>query len=119
MIATGMMYATSFTRDSVGHVTALAYPNGVVANYTYKDGKVAGISAKANGATVPVATTLLYQPFGPASNWTNGNGLVTTRTFDTDARLIGIGVVALPTIVQSLTFGYDEEIQLPASPTAQ
>jgi RHS repeat-associated protein len=111
----GSAYTTSAAYDNMGRTTTLTYPaapgNNVVAHYTYKDSKVSGITATVNGVTVPVASTVLYQQFGPESNWTNGNGLVTTKNFDSDGRLTGIGVISLPAnVVQSLTLGYDSHV---------
>lgn len=88
---------------------AVIYPNGVVANTTYANGKPATMTATVNGATGNVVTGLTYEPFGGASGWTYGNGLVRGNDFDLDGRLTGIGTTTPSNnaVLQSLTYGFD------------
>src|SRR5574340_320008 len=58
----------------------------------------------------PPRTGLTYQPFGGASGWTYGNGLVRGNDFDLDGRLTGISTT-MPSntaVLQSLTYGLDD-----------
>lgn len=55
-------------------------------------GRLAALTTKATatGAVQNLATGLTYQPFGPLTGLTFGNGLRTTHTFDLDGRLTAL-----------------------------
>lgn len=97
-------YALGYNHDSVGHVTAVSYPDGNHANYTYTNGVVSGLTLTMGGSMVNGATSISYQPMnlGMAS-WTSSNSLVNKMGYDTDGRLIRITATG----VESLGFAYD------------
>jgi RHS repeat-associated protein len=74
-------YATSFQYDKQGHRSRVVYPSGAVVAYT-NDYVGRPVSATWNG--VPLVTSAAYEPFGPPSEITYGNG--TTRTIAYDKR---------------------------------
>jgi len=76
--------ATSFTYDANGNRTAVAYPSGGVATYTYDHaGRPLSV---ASGATV-LASGATYLPFGPETSLSFGNGTTQTRTYDSRYRI--------------------------------
>ncbi len=65
-------------------------PSGVYVGYGYSMGKLSVMQATVNGVVQNVATNMKYQPFGPASEWTYGNGLHRAQARDLDGRLANI-----------------------------
>ncbi|CAD6878134.1 hypothetical protein [Methylomonas albis] len=76
---------TSYGYGSDGRLVSLAYPSGQTLHVSYNsNGQVATLDS--NGT--PILSDIHYQPFGGASDWTFGNGVKTTRSFDLDGRLL-------------------------------
>lgn len=97
-------YSLGYGYNALGQVTTVAYPDGNQAIYSYASGVVSAVQVKVNGVVSYVATNVAYQPNDLAmSQWTSGNGLTSTLTYDTDGRLTGIDVPG----IQSLGFSYD------------
>jgi len=97
-------YALGYSHDAMGHVSAVNYPDGNQASYTYTDGVVSGVSLTLGSTAVNGATAITYRPGDRAmAGWTSSNGLVNTLDYDTDGRLTGISVPGK----QSLGFTYD------------
>jgi hypothetical protein len=63
-----------------GDMTSLVTPSGQTVTYTYTNHRVTSISV---GST-SLLSTVTYDPFGPATGWTWGNGSTVTRAFDQD-----------------------------------
>ncbi|MDO6642091.1 RHS repeat-associated core domain-containing protein [Shewanella sp. 5_MG-2023] len=81
-------YIVSYTPDSFGRIKDITYPSGNKVTYAYNNiGKINKVTATIGGQTKNVLTSITYKPFGPASNWTYGNGLAQVDTYDTDYRL--------------------------------
>jgi RHS repeat-associated protein len=77
----------SYTRDAMGRITALSVtPPG--------------------GSALPVVSGVSYQPFGPVSALTYGNGITDARTFDLDYRPTAITYRAT-TLSWNLGYSYD------------
>ncbi|MFL6606406.1 MAG: RHS repeat-associated core domain-containing protein, partial [Steroidobacteraceae bacterium] len=67
-----------------GNLTSLTTSSGQVVTYGYNgDHQVTSVSV--NGTTVLNSVT--YEPLGPVSGWTWGNGTTTTRTYDADGKI--------------------------------
>ena len=60
-----------------------------------------------NGVTSNVLTGLSYEPFGPTTGWTYGNGLTRTKSYYLDRRLTSLATKNGGTSLQSLTYGYN------------
>jgi len=82
-------FTTSYTYDAQGRLATLTYPSGMSVGYAYSAGRVTSLTV--NGT--PLLTGIIYEPFGPVSGWTFGNGAAFDRSFDLDGR------------IQSQTFG--------------
>jgi RHS repeat-associated protein len=108
-----------------GQLTSVTTPYGAVIGYNYTNGKITGITV--NGASV--LTNVLYEPFGPTSGWTWGNGTFAVRTYDTDGKVTQIdsaglktyqyddafritGITDTVTPANSWSYGYDNEDRL-------
>ena len=98
---------TSTAYDAAGNISSITYPSATLVAYTRDTmGRVTGITAKPPGAGSPsnVATSIAYEPFGPATGLTFGNGLVESRGYDLDYRPTTIAATT-PT-VQNLSYTY-------------
>jgi hypothetical protein len=73
-------------------------------------GRVTAIAVKAPGSSTPktVLSNISYQPFGPVTSGTFGNGVAETRGFDLDYRMTGLTDAASVTL-QKLTYAYDPD----------
>lgn len=94
---------TWYAYDGMGRLGGISYPSGVSVGYGYSYGKLTVVQATFNGVTHNVATGIKYQPFGPAAEWTYGNGLHRLMNRDLDGRLTAIHTPGY----QGLYYGYD------------
>jgi len=106
---------------SNGDLTSMVTPSGQTVTYGYTNHRITSIAV--NGTTILSGAT--YDPFGPATGWTWGNGTGVNRTFDTDGRqsqIVSAGVTNAYTVdnasritgisdsglsSDTWTFGYD------------
>lgn len=102
----GKAYQLGWGYDSYGRLTSQTYPGGAEASYGYDGkGRVSLVRARASGqAWQTLATTFTYQPFGPYTQFNQGNGLTRTLGFDQDRRITSI---ANGTSVQNLGYSYN------------
>ena len=91
---------TGYSYDAQGRLTQMTYPSGSYVDYSYTNGQLSGLSL--NGTAI--ATNIQYQPFGPVSGWTWGNGTVHSRSFDLDGRLTQLSLGT-----GSRSIGYDDD----------
>ena len=100
---------TSYTYDAGNRVSSITYPSRwSVVQSRDAMGRITAIAARAPGSSTsrPVVSGVAYQPFGPVSALTYGNGVAEARSFDLDyrlTRLTGTGTAPL----QNLAYGYD------------
>lgn len=100
----GTAYSLGYSYNALGQVTAVVYPDGNQALYTYSYGVVSAVQVKVGSTVSNAATGITYQPNDLAmAQWTSSNGLVNTLSYDTDGRLTGVAVPG----VQSLGLSYD------------
>lgn len=103
----GAVDTTGYSYDTMGRPTGISYPSGVAVGYAYDHGRLAAVTSTAGGATSVIANGFHYQPFGAASEWTYGNGLKRSASFDTDGRLTSLSASNASTTLQSLTYAHD------------
>jgi RHS repeat-associated protein len=100
-------FTQAYAYDGMGRLTGISYPGGVSVGYGYSYGRIKAMTATINGATYNVATGIQYQPFGPAANWTYGNGLTRLLPRDLDGRLTGALTRNGSTNIQNLGYTYN------------
>lgn len=93
-------YTTSYSYNAAGQLNSIAYPTGLIVNYTRDSlGRLSQISSNKNGAAQILASNISYQPFGGVQSFTFGNGANYVRSFDEEGRLdsytLGSQTVAL------------------------
>ncbi|MDX1455620.1 MAG: RHS repeat-associated core domain-containing protein [Gammaproteobacteria bacterium] len=84
--------SVGYDHDAAGNISSISYPNGQVVFYERDSlGRVSGMSVQnLDGTTQQIASDIGYQPFGPVDSLIYGNGLVETRSYDNDGRLLSI-----------------------------
>lgn len=86
-----------------GKLISITTPSGQTVTYGYaSNGQVSSISI--NGNTL--LSQVLYEPFGPARQWTWGNSTLTVRTYDTDGKVTQVDSGGLK------TYGYDDAFRI-------
>ena len=96
---------TSYTYDAASRVASITYPSGAAVTYARdKMGRITAASLKqGSGASQAVVSAVSYEPFGPVTALTYGNGISETRSFDQDFRMTKLAGGP----VENLTYGYD------------
>jgi RHS repeat-associated protein len=96
--------------NAQGQLAALLLPSGKSIQYGYdSNGKVTSVTLLGTPGTT-ILGNVTYDPFGPITGWTWGNGQTATRTFDADGKLTNISHPS--TVVGSRALGYDEAFRI-------
>lgn len=85
-----------------GQLTAVTTPSGQTITYGYTNNQITSI--KVNGAFL--ISTVVYDPFGPPTQWTWGNGTQSSRTYDQDGNVMQV------TGPVTTTYGYDDAFRI-------
>lgn len=80
--------------------------------YTYASGQLSEVSFADVGATTVLASAFSYEPMGPVSGFTYGNGLRRTIGYDQDWRRTTTNVRMESTVVQNLGYGWNANDQM-------
>jgi len=74
---------------TTGMPSRITYPNGVLVDLIWADGRVRDIDVRTSAAAAPVrvARQILYQPFGPVSSYSDPSGAMRVFYYDNDGRL--------------------------------
>ncbi|GAB3091314.1 RHS repeat-associated core domain-containing protein [Lysobacter terrae] len=104
----------AYSYDGLGRLTSITYPGSVIATYAYTGGRLTSMTAAAGGTTTTIVSSAKYQPYGPASSWTYGNGLNRGYNYDLDGRLTGVSAGDATNVWQSLTYAYNANNQITA-----
>jgi RHS repeat-associated protein len=84
----GAEYLTSYAYNSVGQLTQISYPSGMVIEYTRDaGGRITRIDKMAATETEALVSDIQYQPFGPVRSFRYGNGLSYSAAYDLDYKL--------------------------------
>ncbi|MFK2931886.1 RHS repeat-associated core domain-containing protein [Dyella agri] len=80
---------TGYAYTAAGRLSGMVYPSGTLTTYTRdSDGRIQGLSVTPpNGTASTAVSSVTYQPFGPVSGYTLGNGQAVTRAYDANYRL--------------------------------
>ncbi|MFA4845778.1 MAG: SpvB/TcaC N-terminal domain-containing protein, partial [Patescibacteria group bacterium] len=99
----GASYTTSFTYDRVGNILMTTYPDATIVINTYNAlGLIETVQKQSVTDTsgADVVTNTDYGPHGQVISQTNGNGTVTTYTYDDGARY---------RLTRKITTGYEAD----------
>jgi len=79
---------TQYAHDPNGNLAGIIYPSGRSLAFTVNTSdQVTAAAALVNGASAAVVSSITYEPFGPHTAMTFGNGLADARSYDTRYRL--------------------------------
>lgn len=107
--ASAVTLLTKYAYDDASRIISITYPSGTAVAYARDGmGRIASITAQPRGAAQPtqVLSKISYEPFGPPSALTYGNGVTESRNFDLDYRLTALSGAGNQQ-VQSLSYGYN------------
>jgi RHS repeat-associated protein len=102
---------TIYTYDAASRVATITYPSRWLISYSRDSmGRVTGVTAtKPGGSATSVVSNVAYEPFGPITGMTFGNGVADARTFDLDYRLGTLTDTGTSSSLQNLTYTYDAD----------
>ncbi|WP_405234576.1 RHS repeat-associated core domain-containing protein [Lentisalinibacter salinarum] len=84
----GVVHTTGFEYDADDRLSVITYPSGRRVDYTRNAaGEVTAVTTTVGGVTEPVASSIVYAPFGPLVSLDFGNGLSLIRIYDLQYRL--------------------------------
>lgn len=96
--------------NAFGQLGSIVLPSGKTIQYGYNtNGQVTSVTLLGS-PNKTILSGITYDPFGPITGWTWGNGNASTRTFDTDGKLTNTGHSS--TVVGNRTFGYDDAFRI-------
>jgi RHS repeat-associated protein len=83
---------TGYRYTAAGRLSGITYPSGTSVVYARDgDGRIQSISVTPpNGAANTAVSSVTYQPFGPVTGYTLGNGQQIVRSYDANYRLIDL-----------------------------
>ena len=84
-ITGGAVYVVTYGYDAAGRISTLTYPSGKIVTYGYD---AAGRMSSVSLDGYALISNIAWQPFGPPKSWTWGDGSSSTRSFDSDGRMV-------------------------------
>ena len=80
---------TGYAVTAAGRLSGIVYPSSTMVSYSRDaDGRIQSISVTPpTGSASTAVSNVTYQPFGPVSGYTLGNGQQIVRTYDANYRL--------------------------------
>ncbi|MGO1000773.1 RHS repeat-associated core domain-containing protein [Lysobacter sp. CA196] len=101
-------FTLRYAYTSSGQVRSITYPDNALVDYVRNTlDQVTEVGVKpAGGVRTVLLNNAAYEPFGPATGWTYGNGRSLARTYDQDYRAKTILDSASGGL--SLAYGYNE-----------
>jgi RHS repeat-associated protein len=86
--SSGSSLTSQYAYDTQGRLAQITYPTGRTVTYGYDTrGRVNQLSTTFNGTTTVLASSFVYQAFGPVKSYTFGNNTTYSTSFDQDYRV--------------------------------
>ncbi|QQQ01288.1 hypothetical protein [Lysobacter enzymogenes] len=87
-IVAGKSFTLQYAYTPGGKLSAVTYPDGAMVDYVRDaQARIQEIGVQpTGGARTVLLNNTTYDPFGPVTGWTYGNGRVLSRTYDLDYR---------------------------------
>ena len=105
-------FITSFAYNSLGQVSSVSYPSGLTVSYSYD--AVGNLSNIANATFGNIWTGDSVNLLNQWTKYSLGNGLITTKTYDTNYHLSAIktGTSTNRASIQNMGFTFNQDGQL-------
>jgi len=84
----------SYGYNPAGQLTTVTTPSNKTITYAYTNNQITGMQVN----SVNLLSNVVYEPFGPTSGWTWGNGTLAVRTYDTDGKITQLDSAGFKTI---------------------
>lgn len=95
----GLNYSTDYEYDLNGNLVTMLYPGGREIAYTYNlTNKVTSVTETNYGMTNILAENITYLPFGDMVSITQGNGIITTITYNNRYQLNDLNIGTLKSL---------------------
>ncbi len=103
----GVTLATGYGSNAAGQLASTLLPSGATVTYGYNaNGQVTSLTL--NGSTT-ILSGITYDPFGPVTGWTWGNGTTASRGFDADGKVTQVDNA---NGVSLKTYAYDDAFRI-------
>jgi RHS repeat-associated protein len=97
--------------NAAGQLASTVLPSGSAIQFGYGANSQVTSVTLLGSPNVPVLSNVTYDPFGPVTGWTWGNGTSSmSRIFDADGKLTAISNA--PAALGSRAFGYDDAFRI-------
>lgn len=106
MANSAINFGRAYAYDNLGRLTGISYPGSVSVGYGYTLGRLSAMTVKVGATTHNVVTGMRYQPWGPVTGWSYGNGLARNASHDIDGRIAEIQTRNGTAFVQRLGYEY-------------
>ncbi|CBL47281.1 Rhs family protein [gamma proteobacterium HdN1] len=106
----GKTFQTTYTYNVAGQLATLTYPSGRELSYGYDNkGRIHQLRSRENSSKswTTLANNLSYEPFGPLTGFTWGNGLTETLSYDTHYQPETIQTRSGSSDVRNLQYGFN------------
>ncbi|CBL43863.1 Rhs family protein [gamma proteobacterium HdN1] len=109
-VQAGKTFQTTYTYNAAGQLITLGYPSGRELSYGYDNkGRIHQLRSRTSSTAswTTLANNLSYEPFGPLTGFTWGNGLTETLSYDTHYQPETIQTRSGSSDVRSLQYGFN------------
>lgn len=106
----GQTYTTRYGHDLAGLLASITYPGGREVDYQIdSNGRVSTVRTRKAAGTAwsNLASTIQYEPFGPAKSFAYGNGVIQSNAHDLHYRPFTLQAMNGTTPVQGLEYGFN------------
>ena len=87
----GKTYITEYDYDENGNLRGIWYPSGRYAAYRFdRADRIESVTSRHFASANDLALNIRYKPYGDTENWTLGNGLTPSISYDNQYRISGI-----------------------------
>lgn len=108
--AGGPLLSIGYGYDAQGQLASLRLPSGKTLRVGFDlNGQVKSIALMGT-PNLMILNNVTYDPFGPITGWTWGNGITTTRVFDADGKLSG--AASSSSTIGNRTLTYDDAFRI-------
>ena len=108
--AGGPVLSIGYSYNAQGQLATLRMPSGKSLRIGFDpNGQVRSIALIGTPNTM-ILNNVTYDPFGPITGWTWGNGITMTRVFDADGKMSG--TASSSPAVGNRTLGYDDAFRI-------
>jgi RHS repeat-associated protein len=91
-----LYYRTQYSYDLNGNLTEITYPGRRIITYIYNSlNKVTSVKETFYGVTKTLVDNITYLPFGDMTSMTQGNGIITTKSYNNRYQLTNLTIGTL------------------------